>query len=125
MGQVGSESIGFNMYSGTGGQLDFIMGAFASHGGKGFICMSSTHTDRNGQMHSRIVPSMSVGSVVTVPRSMVQYVVTEYGIVQLKGKSTWKRAEALISIAHPQFQDELVKAAQQMKIWVNSNRMES
>jgi acyl-CoA hydrolase len=81
--------------------------------------------DKNGNPSLRIVPSMKVGSVVTVPRSMVQYVVTEYGIVQLKGKSTWKRAEALISIAHPQFQDELVKAAQEMKIWVRSNQIEA
>jgi butyryl-CoA:acetate CoA-transferase len=124
LSQVSSESSGFRHISGTGGQLDFIMGAFASHGGKGFICLSSTYSDKNGQLHSRIVPSMSIGSVVTVPRSMVQYVVTEYGIVQLKGKSTWKRAEALISIAHPQFQDELIKAAQEMKIWVRSNQIE-
>jgi acyl-CoA hydrolase len=55
---------------------------------------------------------------------MIQYVVTEYGIVQLKGKSTWQRAEALISIAHPDFQDELVKQAQQMKIWAKSNRID-
>ena len=124
LSQVSSESSGYRHISGTGGQLDFIMGAFSSHGGKGFICMSSTHTDKNGQLHSRIVPSMKVGSVVTVPRSMVQYVVTENGIVQLKGKSTWKRAEALISIAHPQFQDELVKSAQEMKIWVKTNKLE-
>jgi len=124
LSQVSSESSGFRHISGTGGQLDFIMGAFASHGGKGFICLSSTYSDKNGQLRSRIVPSMQVGSVVTVPRSMVQYVVTEYGIVQLKGKSTWKRAEALISIAHPTFQDELVKAAQGMKIWVKTNQIE-
>ncbi|HRW12999.1 MAG TPA: acetyl-CoA hydrolase/transferase C-terminal domain-containing protein [Syntrophomonas sp.] len=125
LSQVSSESSGYRHISGTGGQLDFIMGAFSSRGGKGFICLSSTHSDKNGNLHSRIVPSMKVGSVVTVPRSMVQYVVTEYGIVQLKGKSTWKRAEALISIAHPQFQDELVKAAQEMKIWVRSNQIEA
>jgi butyryl-CoA:acetate CoA-transferase len=124
LSQVSSESSGYRHISGTGGQLDFIMGAFASHGGKGFICMSSTHEDKEGKLRSRIVPNLSVGSVVTVPRSMVQYVVTENGIVQLKGKSTWKRAEALISIAHPQFQDELIKAAQEMKIWVRSNQIE-
>ena len=123
LSQVSSESSGYRHISGTGGQLDFIMGAFQSHGGKGFICLSSTYEDKNGQLRSRIVPSLKVGSVVTVPRSMVQYVVTENGIVQLKGKSTWKRAEALISIAHPAFQDELIKQAQEMKIWARSNRL--
>jgi len=124
LSQVSSESSSYRHISGTGGQLDFIMGAFASHGGKGFICLSSTYADKDGQLCSRIVPNLSPGSVVTVPRSMVQYVVTEYGIVQLKGKSTWRRAEALISIAHPQFQDELIKATQGMKIWVRSNKIE-
>lgn len=123
LSQVSSESSGYRHISGTGGQLDFIMGAFASHGGKGFICMSSTHEDKDGNLRSRIVPNLSRGSVVTVPRSMVQYVVTENGIVQLKGKSTWQRAEALISIAHPHFQDELIKEAQEMKIWVRSNKI--
>lgn len=123
LSQVSSESSGYRHISGTGGQLDFIMGAFASHGGKGFICLSSTYQDKDRKLRSRIVPGLSIGSVVTVPRSMVQYVVTEYGIVQLKGKSTWQRAEALISIAHPNFQDELIKAAQEMKIWVRSNKI--
>ncbi len=123
LSQVSSESSGYRHISGTGGQLDFIMGAFASHGGKGFICMSSTYEDKNGQLRSRIVPSLSVGSVVTVPRSMVQFVVTEYGIVQLKGKSTWQRAEALISIAHPDFRDELIRQAKEMKIWVRCNKI--
>lgn len=123
LSQVSSESSGYRHISGTGGQLDFIMGAFASHGGKGFICLSSTYEDKNGQLCSRIVPGLSTGSVVTVPRSMVQYVVTENGIVQLKGKSTWKRAESLISIAHPDFQDELVRQAEKMKIWVGSNKI--
>ena len=124
LSQVSSESSGYRHISGTGGQLDFIMGAFASHGGKGFICMSSTYSDKDGILRSRIVPNLSRGSVVTVPRSMVQYVVTENGIVQLKGKSTWKRAEALISIAHPHFQDELIKEAQEMKIWAKSNKID-
>jgi butyryl-CoA:acetate CoA-transferase len=124
LSQVSSESSGYRHISGTGGQLDFIMGAFQSHGGKGFICLSSTYEDKSGQLHSRIVPSLKIGSAVTVPRSMVQYVVTENGIVQLKGKSTWQRAEALISIAHPEFQDELIKQAQEMKIWVRSNKIE-
>ncbi|MGR6835576.1 acetyl-CoA hydrolase/transferase family protein [Syntrophomonas erecta] len=122
--QVCSESAGFRQISGTGGQLDFIMGAFRSHGGKGFICLNSTYKDKKDQLHSRIRPSLSPGTVVTVPRSMVHYVVTEYGIVQLKGKSTWERAEALINIAHPNFRDELIKAAQEMRIWKRTNKIE-
>jgi len=122
--QVCSESVGSHHKSGTGGQLDFIFGAFKSHGGKGFICISSTFTDKKGQVHSRIVPALSPGSIVTVPRSLVHYVATEFGIAQLKGKSTWERAEALINIAHPQFRDDLIKQADDMKIWVRSNRIE-
>jgi len=121
--QVCSESVGTSHKSGTGGQLDFIFGAFGSHGGKGFICLSSTHTDREGNLNSRIVPTLKQGAIVTVPRSIVQYVVTEYGIAQLKGKSTWERAEALIDISHPDFRDELVQKADDMNIWTRSNKI--
>lgn len=121
-GQVCSESVGIEQKSGTGGQLDFIFGAFQSRGGKGIISLSSTYKDKDGTLHSRIVPFTEPGSIVTVPRSIVQYVATEYGIVQLKGKLTWERAEALISIAHPQFREELIGKADEMKIWVKSNR---
>lgn len=121
--QVCSESVGVAHKSGTGGQLDFIFGAFGSHGGKGFICLSSTYKDKNGNLVSRIVPTLPAGSIVTVPRSLVQYVVTEYGAVQLKGKSTWERAEALISIAHPDFRDELIKKAEEMNIWTQTNKI--
>lgn len=124
LSQVSSETMGLRQISGTGGQLDFILGAFQSHGGKGFICLHSTYTDHEGNLHSRINPTLSLGTVVTIPRSIVQYVVTEYGIVQLKGKSTFERAEALIDIAHPQFQDELTKAAGAMKLWSRTNRIE-
>ena len=117
-GQVCSESVGDSQKSGTGGQLDFIFGAFMSKGGKGIISLSSTYTDKDGNLQSRIVPTVEPGSIVTVPRSIVQYVATEFGVVQLKGKSTWERAEALISIAHPDFQEELIRQADQMKIWV-------
>jgi len=121
--QVCSESAGVHQKSGTGGQLDFIFGAFGSKGGKGIISLSSTFKDKEGNLHSRIKPTLQPGAIVTVPRSIVQYVCTEYGIVQLKGKSTWERAEALISIAHPDFRDELIKNAQEMKIWVQSNKI--
>ncbi|MCE5275806.1 MAG: acetyl-CoA hydrolase/transferase C-terminal domain-containing protein [Syntrophaceae bacterium] len=121
-GQVCSESVGPMQISGTGGQFDFIYGAFNSHGGKGIISLSSTYTDKEGTVHSRIVPTLRPGSIVTVPRSIVQYVATEYGVVQLKGKSTWERAEALVGIAHPMFRDELIAQAEEMKIWLNRNR---
>jgi butyryl-CoA:acetate CoA-transferase len=122
-GQVCSESVGAEQKTGTGGQLDFIFGAFQSKGGKGIISLSSTYKDKDGQLRTRIVPSVAPGSIVTVPRSIVQYVATEYGVVQLKGKSTWERAEALISIAHPQFRDELISQADKMKIWIKGNRV--
>ncbi len=115
--QVCSESSGTAQISGTGGQFDFIFGAFNSRGGKGIIALSSTFKDKKGDVHSRIVPTLRPGSIVTVPRSCVQYVATEFGIVQLKGKSTWQRAQALIGIAHPMFRDELTAQAREMKIW--------
>jgi acyl-CoA hydrolase len=74
-------------------------------------------------MKSRIVPALATGSVVTTPRSLVHYIVTEYGIVMLKGKSTWERAEDLISIAHPDFRDDLIKEANNMNLWVRSNKI--
>jgi butyryl-CoA:acetate CoA-transferase len=121
-GQVCSESAGTAQISGTGGQFDFIFGAFNSRGGKGIIGISSTFSDKDGKLHSRVVPTLRPGSIVTVPRSVVQYVATEFGVVQLKGKSTWERAEALIGIAHPMFRDELVRQADEMKIWLERNR---
>lgn len=117
--QVCSESVGTTQISGTGGQFDFIFGAFNSRGGKGIIGLSSTYTDKHGTLHSRIVPTFRPGSIVTVPRSCVQYIATEHGIVQLKGKSTWERAEALIGIADPMFRDALMKEAREMKIWLD------
>ena len=119
--QVCSESVGTMHKSGTGGQFDFIFGAFHSHRGKGFICLSSTITDKDGTVRSRIVPTLREGAIVTVPRSITHYVVTEYGIAQMKGKSTRERAEALINIAHPQFRDELIKSAERMKIWTKTS----
>jgi len=117
--QVCSESVGTAQISGTGGQFDFIFGAFNSPGGKGIIGLSSTFEDKDGTLHSRIVPTLRPGSIVTVPRSCVQYIATEFGVVQLKGKSTWERAEALIGIAHPMFRDDLMKQTRDMKIWLD------
>ncbi len=121
--QVNSESIGVRHISGTGGQVDFLLGAYLSDGGKGILCMRSTYADKQGEIYSRICPTLRKGTIVTVPRAIVHYVATEYGIVNMKGKSTWERAEALISIAHPRFRDELIKEAQEMHIWTRSNRL--
>ena len=116
-----SESSGTRQISGTGGQLDFVCGAQMACGGKAFICMSSTHTDKNGVMHSRIVPTFS-GDIITTPRSLAFYIATEYGVVNLAGLTTWERADAMISIAHPNFRDELIKAAEANRIWLPSNK---
>ncbi|MEY8403970.1 butyryl-CoA:acetate CoA-transferase [Oscillospiraceae bacterium 44-34] len=121
-GQVNAESAGLKHISGTGGQLDFVMGAYLSKGGKSFICMSSTVTGKDGTVKSRIVPTLTPGSIATDPRSCVQYIVTEHGMVNLKGLSTWERAEAIISIADPQFREQLIQDAEKMGIWRRSNK---
>ncbi len=110
-GQVCSESVGTRQISGTGGQLEFTRGAYLSKGGKAFICLHATREGKDGKPVSNIVPTLEPGDMVTVPASDVSYIVTEYGIVNLKGKSVWQRAKALISIAHPSFRDELTQAA--------------
>lgn len=116
-GQVCSETAGPKIISGSGGQLDFVEGAYNSKGGKSFICLPSTYKDNNGKLHSRIKGMMTLGSVITDTRAGVHYVVTEYGKINLKGMSSWQRAEALISIAHPDFREELVSEAKELKIW--------
>ncbi len=121
-GQVNAESAGLKQISGAGGQMDFVMGAYLSNGGKSFICLSSTFKGKDGTVQSRIRPTLSNGSVVTDTRPQVHHLVTEYGMVCLKGLSAWERAEAIISIAHPDFRDELIKEAEKAHIWRRSNK---
>lgn len=113
MGQENAESAGSRQLSGTGGQLDFLEGAFRSEGGKGFICLASTHKKKDGSLKSNIVPFIPGGSVVSAPRSMIQYVATEYGVAKLSGLSLRERAEAMIEIAHPDFREELGRYARE------------
>lgn len=122
-GQVNAESAGTKQISGAGGQMDFVMGAYASKGGKSFICLSSTFTSKDGTVNSRIRPTLANGSIVTDTRPQVHYLVTEYGMVNLKGSSAWERAEKIISVAHPDFRDQLIKEAEAQKIWRKSNKI--
>lgn len=122
--QVASEASGTRQISGTGGQLDFIFASFRSKGGKGFICLSSTKKLSDGTVVSRIRPTLSPGTIVTIPRSLNYYIATEYGVAMMKGRTTWQRAEELINIAHPDFRDELIKEAEKMKIWVRTNKQD-
>lgn len=121
-GQICAETSGIRQISGTGGQLDFLEGAAVSRNGKAFICLTSSFTDKQGNMKSRINPTLNNGDVVTDPRSLAYYIVTEYGGVNLVGASTWERAEKLISVAHPQFRDELIANAEKQGIWIRSNK---
>ena len=114
-GQAASESDGHRHISGTGGQLQFVRGAYASKGGKSFICLSSVYGKR-GAPRSRIVLNLTPGNVVTTPRSDVMYVVTEHGMVNLKGKSVAERAKALIGIAHPDFREGLERQAYEHRL---------
>lgn len=106
MGQIASESIGLNQFSGVGGQVDFIRGANRSKGGKSIIALPST---ASGGKISRIVPFLDNGATVTTSRADVHYVVTEYGIAELRGKTLKERARALINISHPKFRGDLIK----------------
>ena len=110
-GQVNAESIGPRQYSGTGGQLEWVLGAQWSRGGKSILALRSSYRDKQGQLHSKIVPQLAPGTIVTTPRTCVQYVATEYGVADLRYKSVSERARALIAIAHPDFRAELAQAA--------------
>jgi acyl-CoA hydrolase len=114
-GQAASESDGHRHLSGTGGQLQFVRGGYASKGGKSFICLASTY-EKRGERRSRIVLNMTPGNIVTTPRSDIMYVVTEYGLVNLKGKSVAERAIAVISIAHPDFREGLEREAYEHRL---------
>lgn len=121
-GQVNAESAGIKHISGAGGQLDFVLGAYLSQGGKSFICCSATFKTKDGQLRSRIRPTLAPGSIVTDTRANTHFLVTEFGKVNLKGASTWQRAEKIISIAHPDFREELIHEAEKMGIWRKSNK---
>jgi len=114
-GQVASESDGHRHISGTGGQLQFVRGAYASKGGKSFICLSSTY-EKRGERRSRVVFTLTPGNIVTTPRSDVMYLVTEYGMVNLKGKSIAERAQAIICLAHPDFREDLERKAYEHRL---------
>ncbi len=113
MGQENGESAGTRQLSGIGGQMDFLEGAYRSKGGKGFICLNSTHKRKDGTLKSNIVPCIPAGSTVSAPRTMIQYVATEYGIACLSGKTLRERAEAMAAIAHPDFREELLSYARE------------
>ena len=121
-GQVASESVGHRHISGAGGQLDFMLGAYLSKGGKSFLCCSSAFKGHDGEIKSRIVPTLTPGDAITATRTNLNYFVTEYGIVNLKGMTTWQRAEKLISVAHPDVREKLIKDAESIGIWRNSNK---
>lgn len=122
-GQVNSESVNLQHIGGNGGQLDFVMGAYMAKGGQSFLCTPSTFKARDGQTKSLIRGILDAGAIVTIPRQCTHYIVTEYGIANMKGQNTYLRAEALINIAHPDFRDELIKEAEKLGIWKYSSKV--
>ncbi len=121
-GQICSESSGIRQISGTGGQLDYVLAGYESKGGKSFVCLPSSYKAKDGAVKSRIVPTLQVGGISTATRTIAHYIVTEYGKVNVKGKTVWERAEALIGIAHPDTRDDLIKSAGNQGIWRQSNK---
>jgi len=120
-GQISAESVGTRHISGTGGQLDFLTGAFDNPTAKSFICFPSSRVNKKGVRTSNIHATFS-GDIVTDPRSQSYVLVTEQGMVNLAGCSTWERTEQIISIAHPDFREDLIRSAEEMKIWRRSNK---
>jgi len=117
-GQICSESIGYKQYTHPGGQLDFVDGAFQSKGGISIIATQSTAAPSAtpGQLISKIVPNISPGGIVTTPRSCADYVITEWGVAQIKGQSVRHRVQNIIKVAHPDFRDELEFEARQRNL---------
>jgi acyl-CoA hydrolase len=113
LGQCGSESLGHLPYSVTGGQTDFVRAANRSNGGKAFIVLPSTAKDDS---ISRIVPTLAPGAHVSTSKNDINYVVTEFGVAQLRGKSAKQRSQEMIAIAHPDFRAELTETARQMHL---------
>ncbi len=122
-GQVTSEMQGTRQITGTGGQWDFVYGSYHSPGGRSFLCMPSTFTDKAGRLHSKIKPFLTPGAACTVSRQLSHYIVTEYGKALMKCQSVWQRTENLIAIAHPQFQDELALEANKLGFWTQTNKI--
>lgn len=121
--QVNAESSGSSQIAGNGGLSDFVIGSEWSKGGKSLICLPATYKDKDGQLHSNIRARFAPGSVTTVPRQLVDWVVTEFGAAHMRAKSTWERAEGLIGLAHPDFREELIAEAEAMKIWRRSSKI--
>lgn len=122
-GQVSSESAGTRHISGTGGQLDFATGAFEAKNGLSFLAMNSSRVDKKtGVRTSNIKPKFTGGDIITTPRTSTHHIVTEYGVARLSGTPTWQRAEALVNVAHPDCREELIRAAEEQKIWRRSNK---
>lgn len=122
-GQVSSEAIGEKQYSGVGGQLNFVQGAFHSDGGRSIICLKST-VEIEGKRYSNIVDTLPLGSIVSTPRHYVQYIVTEFGIANLYGLTDEERCYELIKIAHPDFKEDLLKqASERDKNYYHSKRL--
>ena len=113
LGQVNAESLGGFQFSGAGGQLDFVRGAYDAKDGKSILAFHATA--RKGNV-SRIVPVFQEGTVVTTPRSDTHFLVTEFGAVDLKGKSVKERALAIIELAHPEFREELRRASENLHL---------
>jgi acyl-CoA hydrolase len=122
-GNVSSESVGYKQISGVGGQWDYHYSAFHSNGGKAFLCMPSSKIGKDGKRVSNIVTAHPQGTQITVTGHVTNCVVTEFGIANLKGRATWEKVEALASIAHPDFRDDIFKAAEQARIWRASNKI--
>lgn len=121
-GNVSSESVGYKQVSGTGGQWDYHYASMHSQGGKGFVCMPATRTDSKGKLHSNVVVNFKPGTQITIPGNTTNYVVTEYGIANLKITDTCTRVERLLAITHPDFQQDIIDAAEAANIFRRSNR---